>query len=761
MVLFLLAMAGMLATLLNKAAYWKHYLPTILTICIGAGISLTAFAFVDNWEQTNLEKEFDRTAENYGSVINRVFDKCWLTLEAINSYYNGSYRVRREEFKAFAQPLLHHTKGIQAMGWIPYVPDTQRENYEIAAQQEGLKDFRITEKTPQGKMIPALKRDEYYPIYYIEPHTGNEAALGFDASSEPIRLEALKKARDSGNATATEKITLVQEKENQPGLLVFIPIYKNGTDTRTIEQKRTNLHGFALLALRINDFIDTAITQLQPQNIDIHIKDASAPSGKQFLYSRLSNPQHLCDREMLEKYDAQKPEKNLSKTMLVKVGGRDWSLRFIAAPAFTERYQTRYCWIVLITGFIFTGLLAVYLLVSIGRTAQIERLVDERTAQLQESEEKFRRTLESATDCISVYDMNYNCLYANEAAIKYIGTTKDKFVGKNIREGLNYIPELLELALRHFDQAIKTGESVCSENTIVVKDKQVYSESSISPLRDAKGNTFAIAVVYRDITERKWAETTMESLNKELKATVEKLTRSNCELRDFAHITAHDLKAPARAIAILAGWLATDYSDKFDEKGKKQIDLLAGRAKRMGDLIDSILRYSELEWKKHSTEQVDLNELLTEVISKINPPANIEITCEDNLPVLKCEKERITEVFQNLVSNAVRYIDKPQGLVKISCSEERDFWKFSISDNGSGIDKKYFEKIFKIFQTLAPRDEIEVTGIALPIARKIVEMNGGKIWVESEIGKGSTFLFTLPKQKEVTANAKSKANIAC
>jgi PAS domain S-box-containing protein len=766
-VLSLLGLAGMLVTLLDKTTYWKRYLPTILTICIGAGISLTAFAFIDNWEQANLEKEFDRAAENYRSVINKAFDNCWLTLEAIRNLYNSEHQnkkdeqIERDEFKTFVQSFFSRLPSIQALEWVPCVSGIQRENYEIAAQQDGLKDFRIIEKTPQGNLIPASKRNEYYPIYYVEPYKGNEIALGFDLGSEPARLEAIRKARDTGKAAATEKITLVQEKENQPGLLVFLPIYKNGTDLSTVEQRRRNLQGFALLSLRVNDFIKTAMAQLQPQNIDIHIKDASAPPGRQFLYSRLSNPQQLCDRAVLEKYDVQKPEKDMSKTIFVKVGGRDWSLRFVATPAFVERYQTRYCWIALVTGFIFTGLLTVYLLISINRTARIERLVDERTSQLQKSEEKFRRTLESATDCISVWDMSYNCLYANEAAVKYIEATKDKTIGKNIREILNYIPDLLELGLRHLDEAVKTGESVYSENSIAIKDKQVYSESSASPLRDAKGNTFAIAVVYRDITERKWTETAMESLNKELKATVEKLIRSNCELKEFAHITAHDLKAPARAIAILAGWLATDYSDKFDERGKKQIDLLVGRAKRMGNLIDSLLRYNELEWKKLPTEEVDLNELLSEVINKIQPPANIRITCENALPALICEKEYLTEVFLNLIGNAVRYIDKPRGRIKISCSGEGNFWKFSISDNGSGIDKKYFEKIFKIFQTLSPRDEVEVTGISLPIARKIVEMYGGEIWVESEIGKGSTFLFTLPKQKAVTENAKSKANIAC
>jgi signal transduction histidine kinase len=146
----------------------------------------------------------------------------------------------------------------------------------------------------------------------------------------------------------------------------------------------------------------------------------------------------------------------------------------------------------------------------------------------------------------------------------------------------------------------------------------------------------------------------------------------------------------------------------------------------------------------------------------ISPPKNISITIENELPTIRCEPTRISQVFQNLLSNAVKYMDKADGVIKINYIEENGFWKFSVADNGPGLEERYFEKIFKIFQTLAPRDEFESTGIGLTVVKKIVEMYGGKIWVESEIGNGSTFLFTLPKKEsEVVNDEKHKAGITC
>jgi len=256
-----------------------------------------------------------------------------------------------------------------------------------------------------------------------------------------------------------------------------------------------------------------------------------------------------------------------------------------------------------------------------------------------------------------------------------------------------------------------------------------------------------------EVAERKKAEANLEEVNKELEATVLELSRSNRELQDFAHITAHDLKAPLRAIGTLADWLAESYADKFDPEGKEQISLLIGRAQRMSKLIDGILRYSEVTSTRQRVEKVNLNTLVTEIIRGIDLPDNIEIIIENQLPTVIYEQTRMIQVFQNLLTNAVKYMDKPGGYIEINCVEHNGFWKFSVTDNGPGIEEKYYEKIFKIFQTLSPRDEVESTGIGLPMAKKIIENYGGEIWVESKVGIGSTFFFTLPISLDALKNS--------
>jgi signal transduction histidine kinase len=262
-----------------------------------------------------------------------------------------------------------------------------------------------------------------------------------------------------------------------------------------------------------------------------------------------------------------------------------------------------------------------------------------------------------------------------------------------------------------------------------------------------------------EVADRKKAEHSLELLTRELEVTIKKLTVANAELQDFAHVAAHDLKAPLRAIVTLINWLAMDYGNKFDEEGRRNIQLLVGRAERMSNHIDNILRYSELGHTKGKQESVNLNQLIGEITSDIAPPENITITINSELPTISGDKARMTQVFQNLLTNAIKYMDKPQGQIAIDYMEEGDFWKFSVADNGPGIKGKYFDKIFKIFQTLAPRDEVESTGIGLSVVKKIVELYHGKIWVESKVGEGTTFFFTLLKQEsEVTDDAELQAN---
>jgi len=262
----------------------------------------------------------------------------------------------------------------------------------------------------------------------------------------------------------------------------------------------------------------------------------------------------------------------------------------------------------------------------------------------------------------------------------------------------------------------------------------------------------AVADVIAGIIERKQAEKRQAQLLKELES-------ANHELKDFAYVASHDLKAPLRGIKTLAEWLSADYADKLGEQGKEQIGLLIRRVERMHNLIEGVLQYSRVGRVTENLAAVNLNKLMPEIIDTLAPPANITITVENELPTIESEPTRIAQVFQNLMSNAIKYMDKPQGQIKVSCVEEDGFWKFGVADNGPGIEEKHFEKIFQIFQTLASRDDFESTGIGLTITKKIVELYGGKVWVQSKVGEGSTFFFTLPKQEMGVKDANLEASV--
>lgn len=241
---------------------------------------------------------------------------------------------------------------------------------------------------------------------------------------------------------------------------------------------------------------------------------------------------------------------------------------------------------------------------------------------------------------------------------------------------------------------------------------------------------------------------------------LEKVDNINKELKDFASIVSHDLKAPLRGIKSLATWILDDCSDKLGEQGNEQMNLLLSRVERMYNLIDGVLQYSRAGRTEEQIVQVNLDTFIPEVIDMLVPPENISITIENSMPVIECAETHIMQLFQNLLGNAIKYMDKPQGQIKVGCVEEDGFWKFSIADNGPGIDEKHFEKIFKMFQILSVSEDVEGTGVGLTVTKKIVELYGGNIWVESEIGKGSTFFFTLPKQETGVNNVKLEANIA-
>ncbi len=358
---------------------------------------------------------------------------------------------------------------------------------------------------------------------------------------------------------------------------------------------------------------------------------------------------------------------------------------------------------------------------------------------LQESEARMRTIFETAVDAIITIDERGIMERLNPAAERLFGYKEAEVAGKNVSL-LMPAPhrEKHDSYLAHYMQ---TGEK-----KIIGKGREVTGlrkDGSIFPMDLAVaemriGNRRMFTGVVRDISERKQAEERHKNL-------LEEISSANEELTNFAYVVSHDLKAPLRAIGSLADWLSTDYADKFDEEGKEHMRLLINRVHRMGNLIDGILQYSRVGRVKESFATVDLNKLVAEAIDLLAPPPHIAIHIDSRLPTIVAEPTRVQQVFQNLISNAIKYMDKPNGTVHIQCADDGTHWRFSVADNGPGIEQRHFERIFQLFQTLAPRDKVESTGVGLSLVKKIVEMYRGKIWVESSVGNGTTFWFTLSK----------------
>lgn len=231
---------------------------------------------------------------------------------------------------------------------------------------------------------------------------------------------------------------------------------------------------------------------------------------------------------------------------------------------------------------------------------------------------------------------------------------------------------------------------------------------------------------------------------KEREIAIKDLKKSNQELNDFAHVVSHDLKSPLRSMNTLVNWLKEDLSEFENEDINNNFDLLLKRIDRMDLLINGILSYASVDSVQKANKKINLQTLVNDILEEIDIPENFTLTIKTQLPTISGDSFKLIQLFQNLINNAIKYTDKKNGRIEIDCkSANPSFWEFSISDNGIGIPKKYHKKIFQVFQVLEESEES--TGVGLSIVKKIVEVYGGKIWLDSDVNKGTTFYFTLPK----------------
>ncbi|WP_133131332.1 sensor histidine kinase [Legionella yabuuchiae] len=364
------------------------------------------------------------------------------------------------------------------------------------------------------------------------------------------------------------------------------------------------------------------------------------------------------------------------------------------------------------------------------RTRELER-ESIKLAQEHKGRNILQNILESSIEySIISIDLKGKILVWNEGAHLIYGYTASEIIHKNIRI-LHRSKDVQQGAVKQFfETAIKQGkvERVFEH---VRKNESMFTASVTMTVRsDENGTAIGYVVISKDITKAKEME--------------ERLRKSNQELEQFAYIVSHDLKAPLRAIMQLTSWIEEDNQDKLDKDSKKNLRLLRERAERMSGLIDGILQYSRAGRMNVEISEVNTKHLLQEIIETVDPNHTFTIRLPEHLPVFNTALIPLSQVFSNLISNAVKHHHRSKGHLVIEVNDAGNYYQFSVKDDGPGIEEKHLEKIFNLFQTLTPKDGLESTGIGLSIVKKIVESQGGTIKVQSKLGKGSCFIFTWP-----------------
>lgn len=378
----------------------------------------------------------------------------------------------------------------------------------------------------------------------------------------------------------------------------------------------------------------------------------------------------------------------------------------------------------------------------------LKEMVREHTAeliqtnrQMERERDKAQRYLELAGAIIVALNERGEVSLINQKGCELLEYSQEDILGKNWFE--HFVPESVRDELKALFRKLMAGEidSVkYYENPILTRSqKQRMIAWQNTLLKDDAGKIIGTLSSGMDISERKMMED-------ELRKALEDLRRSNQDLEQFAYVASHDLQEPLRMVSSFTQLLEKKYKDQLDDEGREFIKFAVDGANRMRRLINDLLAYSRVRTRGKEMEPTDSHSALGEALANLSSMVQESgaIITNDDLPVVKADKSQLIQLFQNLISNAIKFRSEDVPHIHISAEKQDNEWLFSVKDNGIGIEPQYYDKIFEIFKRLQRDEKYPGTGIGLAICKRIVERHNGRIWVESEPGKGSVFYFTIP-----------------
>lgn len=382
-------------------------------------------------------------------------------------------------------------------------------------------------------------------------------------------------------------------------------------------------------------------------------------------------------------------------------------------------------------------LLALVVVYNANRLSAAETSKGLLQSDLKSIQRQLQGLMDNSPAAIFIKDMNGRYLLVNNHFERLVDKSRSQILGKRA-EAVFASPILVDV-LESSRQVTSKEDVVTTEITLDFEGTSHTYLNTEFPLLDSQGRVESIGGIWTDISELKLLTETLNTKNIDLE-------RSNRELEQFAYVASHDLQEPLRMVSSYMQLLETRYKDKLDQDAQEFIDYAVDGALRMQRLIQDLLAFSRVGTRGKDPFPVDSSLALADAMQNLKmrieeTGAKLEV---DPLPEVLADKDQLVQVFQNLIGNAMKFKGEKEPVIRISVKESEGFAQFTVSDNGIGFDQKHADRIFVLFQRLNTRDKYEGTGIGLAICKKIVERHGGRIWVESELGKGSRFHFTFP-----------------
>lgn len=712
-----------------KSGNWEI---AILILIAGLVLTLVSTILLIQDEEEQANNEFALISRDIRTRIERRLNSHALLLRNGASFFAASDSVTREEWKLFVQNsrLEKDLPGIEGVGFACIIPKNQLQQHIERVRNEGFPDYTVK---PEGE------RDVYTSILYLEPFAGrNLRAFGYDMFSEPVRRKAMEQARDFDVPALSGKVILVQEsgEDLQPGTLMYVPVYRHGMPTQAVEDRRKAIKGWIYSPYRMVDLMQGILGRWDSTEYNkIHLKvyDDESMSDSSLLFdSQGGNLKHRHTRT------------TITNIIPLDFNGKKWILDFSQSEARPGYYSTTVA-IVFVSGVLISFLLfALYLALSKARRRL--RLSEQLATQLKDSEKKYRALIENATEGIYVVQ-NGHIAFANRAFEAITGIPFSGMIGLPIKEFMD-TEESEKLTEQHNRLIVGEAERIHSE--LPIKNKLGENKwlliNSAQIMWNGAAATLNLAT---DVTQRKKAEEEISQKNEELE-------NLNATKDKFFSIIAHDLRSPFNSLLGLTELLSSDLPHMSMEEIQPMVDVVYKSTNNLYRLLENLLQWSQVQSGTISFDPkpVSLKSVINESVEVTKEPASLKeieiaITVNDQMHVY-ADTNMLQTVIRNLISNAVKFTPKGGKVTVSAFNADNNEVEISVADTGIGINPTMLANLFRIdVKTNRLGTEQEPSnGLGLPLCKEFVEKHGGKIWVESEVGIGSDFHFTIPAYQQ-------------